>query len=216
MAADDAHPPGLVYLRHIARDKPTIPEAFRGFLRLPPVAREHVGAADFQNPHGTLGHRRAFFRPEAHFPLRKREAHGAGDARSLEGVGGNHPRLGHAVALKNLVPRAGLEGLVGFRPQGGGAGHPETHARRGLDREPRRIQEPHIMGGHAHEHRRPGEGLEHRLGAKAWQKAHLRGLEHGAVQGHKQAVDVIDGQAVHEHVIGLPAPERPERLGVGQ
>ncbi len=72
------------------------------------------------------------------------------------------------------------------------------------------------MGGHAHEHRGPGQGLEHRLGAEAPQKAHLRGFEHGAVQGHKQAVDVINGQAVDKYVIGLPTPKGSKGLGIGQ
>ena len=71
------------------------------------------------------------------------------------------------------------------------------------------------MGRHAHKDRGPGQGVEHRLGAKAREKVHLRGLEHGAVQSYKETVDVIDGQAMHKYVIGLPAPKGSKRLGIG-
>ena len=71
------------------------------------------------------------------------------------------------------------------------------------------------MGRHAHKDRGPGQGLEHRLRAEAREKVNLRGLEHGAVQSHEETVDVINGQAMHEYVIGLPAPKGPKRLGIG-
>ena len=81
-------------------------------------------------------------------------------------------------------------------------------------------QQAHIQRGHAHEHRGLWQLLQHHLGVELGKPDHLAAIDQRAVDGHKQAVHMEDGQRMQQHVAALlwraPAPVALQHLGVGQ
>ena len=86
--------------------------------------------------------------------------------------------------------------------------------RQSVGAEVRIAQQAYVVRGNTHHHggvrqQRPNErhvetGTEQDLGA----------VEHGAVKGHEESVDVEDGQDVQQHVARFEAPELVQRSTV--
>ena len=103
--ADDVQIAARVELAEVAGDEEAIGTEFgRGFVRHVPVAGEHVRPfhldhADFIG--GQLGTGLGI--GDANLNTGQGAAHGAGHARTVVRIGGDHTRLGHSVTFEDLV-----------------------------------------------------------------------------------------------------------------
>ena len=160
--------------------------------------------------------------PHAH--AGKRKSHGAATALGLvaiariglAGVGGQHGRLAHAIALKNGVTGARLPGTEGFDQHGGRARDKQPHVGSHVTVQPCIGQHAHIQRGHAHENGRILEAGHHRLRLELGKPDHGTAIEQRPVNGHKQAVHMEDGQRMNQHIIGLPVPVHLEHRRIAE
>src|SRR5699024_2324240 len=106
---------GVVIISLIAADEePRVTNFLLCFLRVAPVPVKYVGTAYFN---GTDLAGRKFCTglgfSDNNFDAGQWEAHTAGTALTAIGVGGVHPRFGHAVAFQDVVPGAlGERGMI--------------------------------------------------------------------------------------------------------
>ena len=129
-------------------------------------------------------------------------------------VGGVHAGLGHAVALEDGVPGAGLEVAVGLGKERRRSRNEQPHMGGGLAGQRRMGQEPRVEGRHAHEDRRPRHRGKDFAGIEFRQEDHRGAGKEHRVDGHEQAVGVIDRQGVDQHVACGDAPIVDEGEGV--
>ena len=182
------------------------------FLRLfghAPVTFEDIRALDLDAADFACWQSCAFviLHPQAH--TREREADAAATAVTVfrgVWVGGEHRCLAHAVTLQNGVPRAFLPQTEGFQQQWRGAGNKQAHVANSLFGQTRLAQQATIKRRHPHENSGFGQLLDHDFWVEFRHPNHLAAVKQGTVQGHKQTVDMEDGQRVNEDVIRLPTP----------
>ena len=109
-----------------------------------------------------------------------------------------------------------LPQIEGFQQQRRRAGDEEAHVAHCVFGQASFSQQTHVQRGHAHENRGFGQLLHDDFGVEFGQPDHLAAVQQRAMQRHKQAVNVEDGQGVDEHVIRLPTPVILQNLRVGQ
>ena len=147
---------------------------------------------------------------------RQGQAHGARPPVTLIGVRGVHRGFRHPVAFEDPVPRARLEGLVGFCQQRRGTRHEEPHMRRQIAVEPRIVQKPRVEGRHPHHGRRFGQQPQHRLQLEFRQEDQRATSQERHVGRHEKAVRVKDRQRMKQHVIRREPPACDQRLRIRQ
>ena len=163
-AADDGNAAGLVHNRHVPGDEKTVvAELGGGLVGHPPITLEHVRSADLEYPRLAAGDLVAVVVGDAGFDPRQRKPDGAGHPLPFVGVGGVHPRFGHAVALENSVPGSLLERGEGIGEQRCRAGDEQPHIAADFPVQPGLLQKPGVERRHAHEHRRSRQPAQHRV-----------------------------------------------------
>ena len=216
-AADDGNAARIIHDRHVAGDEEAVVAKLgRGLVGHAPIPPEHVRPADFEDAGFPPRNLVAVVVGDAGLDPRQRKSDGAGHALPVVGVGGDHPRFGHAVALENPVPGSLLEGAEGIGEQRRRAGDEQPHVPADFPVEARLFQKPGVERRHAHEHRRSRQPAEDGVDVELRQKQNRRAVQHRAVQRHEQAVDMIDRQGVEQHVPRHPAPIAVQSQGVGR
>ena len=224
-APHDAHITARVHRAHVTGfEKPIGGELFGGFLGHAPIGLEHIGPLDLNAPHlvHAQGVARVVLHPQAH--PRQGKAHRRPPALALPaitriggiGVGGEHGRLAHAVALQNRVAGAGLPVFEGLDQQRGRSGNEQAHARHRRARQRGLSEHAHIQGGHAHEHAGAGHVGNHPLGVKLGMPQHGAAIQQRPMQGHKQAMHMEDGQGVDQHIPRHPTPIVLQHAGIAE
>jgi hypothetical protein len=143
-------------------------------LRHAPVALEDVGALDLDAADLAGGSGRPCRR------CTRTPTPGSGSPtvpprRALRaiGVGGEHHRLAHAVALEDGVAGALAPVVEGLDQQRRRAADEQPHVAAGVPRQRRFAQHAHVQRGHAHEHRGLGQPRDHRAG-RTWANQIIR------------------------------------------
>ena len=206
-----------VDVAEVARDEEAVlAELGLGLLGHPPIALEHVGAADLDHPDFALRQYGAGLGVgDADLHARQRHADAARDPVAVIGVGGVHVGLGHAVALEDGVAGAGAELLVGLGRERRRARDEQAHVRHQLAGEVRPRQEARVEGRHAHHRRRLGQQAHHVREVEARQVEQRAAGHQRDVGGDEQAVGVEDRQRVQQPVIGGEAPGVAQGRRVG-
>ena len=216
-AADDVDVTLRVDSAEIAGDEETVGAEFGGgFFRHPPIALEHVGAFDLDHADAALGENLAALRlgdPQADAGQGKADR--AGEPGAVIGVRRDHVGLGHAVAFEDRVIRPLAPGLVRLGEQRRGAADEQAHVPGRLGAQAGMFEQAGVEGRHAHQRGRARHRGHDSVGVEFRLEDHGRAGQQRDIGRHEQAMRVIDGQGVDQHVVGGEAPEADQRLRVG-
>ena len=182
-----------------------------------PVAGEEAWAAHLQLAGDALRRLAALVVHDPGLDARQRPSDRPRPPLALVGIAERDERLGHAVALEDLVAEALAERLEHLRGQRRRAAHEEPHARAETARQwLRPLEQPHVDRRHAEEERRP-ERLEERLrrvGLEARGEAHAAAAREPAADADAEAVHVEERQ--HREVAvrrgDAPGLDEPSRV----
>ena len=208
--------PALVKLADIAGDKITIVTKFCACLvRHAPVAGEHVGALDLEHTHRTLTHRRAAIEiDDTQRHSRQRQPDRARHALAAVRVRGINTGLAHAVAFKYGVTGACQPVTVGLNEQRRRTRDKQAHLCGAGLVELRMLQQPHIVGRHAHKYRRGGQVFHDGVDIERRQQNHRGTRRQRDVDGDEQPMDVKQRQRMQQDIAGRVTPTGFQAIGV--
>ena len=219
-APHDRQAPMGVEAADVAGAKPAVGgELLAGLLRHAPVAAEDVRSLHFDVAHFTARGHGPAGQCDTHLHTGQRKTDRAAATFAVFaaiGVGGEHQRFAHAIALENGVAGSLAELIESLDQQRRRAADEQAHAGAGLTREIGLGQQAHVQRGHAHEHAGVAHFPHRGGGVEPAEPQHLAAIEQSTMNGDKKAVHVEDGQRVHQHVAFTPAPVALQRDGVAE
>src|SRR5262245_17141876 len=156
LATDEAHDTVLVDRRNVTGHEPTVDcEGLGGFVRVAPVAGEHVGPFDLEYSR-LVRTEDPVCATYTSVHARQRSTDGSGNTFTVERVRRDHAGFRHAVTLENPLSRALLELVEHLGAQRRRARDPQAESGT-LEREVGLGEQSRVVRRHAHEHRRGTE-----------------------------------------------------------